>query len=566
MYVSQAIPPLVLFIVSALAACYQTSPSFPPPVSWKAEDLTPALPALQAKLETLISDGKYNTCSYALDLTSNVETLWSHFHSARKLNSTRSGVKQVDGASQYRIASITKVFTVLGLLYQHKAGNLSLDSPIINYIPELSGELPWKDITLRVLASQLSGIPRDFAQGDLINDLPDPTALGLPPASKKGLPTCDEYNGYVPCNAKDLIKYLNDAKPLFAPNQESTYSNLNFELIGLALERATGMTYKNYIRKAIFDPLNMTSTSLETPSDTHAVLPDGANYWDVDEGVQNPTGGIYSSTTDMSKFVRYILTHYNALATGVNWMLPASWAINTKSFYGMPFEIFRTDEILNESKRPVTFVTKAGGLPGYYSRIFVMPEYGLGLTLLVGGEDGGGELLGKIQEIVTVDLVRQAEDVIWAHMHTTFTGTYSAIVAGLNSSLELYASPQHGLVVESLISNGTDVLHDVLPGRFVSDAKPWRAQLVPTLLFKDEEEQQGEIWRLLPVREREDYVKRGVWDDFCTTDVDPMMYAGLPLNEVVFWHEDGVVEMPAWRLKMKAVREGGQSSKLVTQP
>jgi CubicO group peptidase (beta-lactamase class C family) len=68
-------------------------------------------------------------------------------------------VTHVDGDSQYRIASITKVFTTLGLLYQHAAGNLSLDDAVDKYIPELKesdkGELPWKDITLRMLASQL---------------------------------------------------------------------------------------------------------------------------------------------------------------------------------------------------------------------------------------------------------------------------------------------------------------------------------------------------------------------------------------------------------------------------
>lgn len=65
----------------------------------------------------------------------------------------------VDGDSQYRIASITKVFTTLGLLYQHDAGNVSLDTTIDKYIPELqepdNGDIPWKDITLRILASQL---------------------------------------------------------------------------------------------------------------------------------------------------------------------------------------------------------------------------------------------------------------------------------------------------------------------------------------------------------------------------------------------------------------------------
>lgn len=92
-------------------------------------------------------------------MTSGDETLWTKYHTASQLDDTRPGVANVDGDSQYRIASITKVFTTLGLLYQHDAGNVSLDTAIDNYVPELqssdSGEIPWKDITLRILASQL---------------------------------------------------------------------------------------------------------------------------------------------------------------------------------------------------------------------------------------------------------------------------------------------------------------------------------------------------------------------------------------------------------------------------
>ena len=92
-------------------------------------------------------------------MTSADATLWTKYHSSQEHDENRPGVTNVDGDSQYRIASITKTFTTLGLLHQHALGNLHLDDPIDKYIPELrdpdKGELPWKDITLRTLASQL---------------------------------------------------------------------------------------------------------------------------------------------------------------------------------------------------------------------------------------------------------------------------------------------------------------------------------------------------------------------------------------------------------------------------
>lgn len=560
---------LLLLVPTITAKCYDVFPAFPVPEWPNCHDtFKPALERIIVHLNDLMSDPKYDSCSFSMEVTSSSQRLLAGYHTAYVHNETRPGDTRIDWDSLYRIASITKVFTTLGVLYQHEAGNLSLDDPITNYIPELAeedtGEIPWKDITLRILASQLSGIPREFAQSDLINYLPNPTELGLPPASKEGLPKCDEYDEYKPCNRSQFLKVLKQSHPLFAPNQKSTYSNLNFELLGLALENVTGISYAEYMQTAIFDPLNMSSTTLAKPdSDEHAVLPTGPNYWDVDEGIQSPTGGIYSSSNDMSKFVRYILTHYNALATGVNWFMPASWAGGTKSFYGMPFEIFRTDDILLESKRPVTFTTKAGGVPGYFSRIMMLEEYGLGFTFLVAGTDVGVELLAELQEIVTVEIVRQAEAVVWDTISDTHAGSYVAQDKKLNSSITLTASPSTGLIISNFISNGTDVLKGPLPGliepSITASNASWRIQLTPTLLYKSESAQQGEIWKMIVVLDRPDESEQDgkVFDEFCHTDVDYAAYAGISINEMVFWREEGVVEMPAWRVKMERWERGG---------
>lgn len=520
-----SISTILRFLILTLAAVargtvFEPSPAFPVP-SWPngAEIFRNTFSEIESKLKEIVSDDRFDAASFSVAVTTETETLWDTFHTARKRNSSRLGVYQVDGDSLYRIASITKTFTVLGLLYQHQAERLELDAPIKKFIPELGGQIPWEEITLRSLASQLSGIPREFAQGDMINAFPDPWNYGLPPVSGDGLPVCDEYHHYdPPCTPKDLIEALRSCKPLFAPNQQSTYSNVNFELLGIALERATGKSFKKYMQDAIFDPLGMNLTSIDVPPDTHAVLPLGQYYWDVDEGVQNPTGGIYSSTNDMSKYLRYVLTHYNALATGVNWLMPASWGTGSASFYGMPWEIFRTDRILKESRRPVTFATKGGGLPGYASLITVMPEYGLGLTVLVGYQTDGSRLLNAIQETVSVSLVRAAEEQVWKDIAGKHTGHYTAVEPKLNSSLSLAASPKGGLVLTSFISNGTDVYNNVLPGEFVDPSRKWRLQLVPTMLFKNESAGEGEIWRALGAYERDD--DHGIWDSAAITDID----------------------------------------------
>lgn len=392
----------------------------------------------------------------------------------------------------------------------------------------------------------------------------DLTSIGLPPVTHNNTLKCPGVIHNGSCTRSDLLRAVKQQKPIFAPNQKSTYSNDAFELLGLALENATGRDYSEYITDAILKPLEMASTTFESPSDDHAVLTPGQSaIWDVEEGVQRPTGGLYASASDLSKFLRYILRHYNAIATGVNWLLPASWSTEIHTFYGMPWEILRSNSVLEHSKRAVTIVTKSGGLPGYTSQVLLLPEYDLGVTILVAGN---GALLDELRDIVLPEVIRAAEAAVWDHIAKVYATDMVTTEPKLNSSLSLRTSPSHGLFIKRFISNGTDVLNTVIP-RFLGlsllprGGNLWHAQLVPTLLFKNESSQEGEIWRMVVV---EDLVGKQsghkLFDDFCLTDIDTTEYGGLPLNEVVFWHEAGLVELPAFRVKFEATDQGDRPS------
>lgn len=192
---STTFPLLACILPIAAATCYEPSPAFPVP-SWNKEDLKSDFPLIEASLRDILDQENYESSSFSVEVTSSTETLWSAFHTAKVLNETRPGDQNVSSSSLYRIASITKTFTTLAILHQHNAGNLSLDDPVIKYIPELDSSdftIPWKDITIRSMASQLSGVPREFGQSDLLNLAEDALKLGLPPASKESLPPCDEY-------------------------------------------------------------------------------------------------------------------------------------------------------------------------------------------------------------------------------------------------------------------------------------------------------------------------------------------------------------------------------------
>ncbi|CAN9406101.1 unnamed protein product [Alternaria alternata] len=528
----------LLFAALAGAKCFEPDIAHPPP-EYNVHDplLQEAFESINTALTAAVAAPIHARSSFSVEITSSEETLWSYHHTARERNASRPDIPEVNGDALYRIASITKTFTVLGILYQHAAGNLSLDATVNTYLQELGeksdGGIPWKDITLRSLASQLSGLPRECK-----------------------LPIDKEHNLFDGCKTEeDLFKQVNKLAPLFAPNQKSSYSNLAFELLGLVLSRVSNRTYEAYIDEAIFKPLNMSTSTLSKPADSAGVIPAGPQFWDVQEGVQNPTGGIYSSSSDLSKYLRYVLTHFNAITHAINWLHPVSHSHGSNSFYGMPWEIFTTDRILPDSNRTIRVVSKGGGLPGYTSIIMTVPEYDLGITILIAGSN---KIFAKIQSIVLTTMIQVAEKIAIRQLSDRYAGTYSAADPKLNSTVRLTAD-HRGLVVTTWISNGTDVFESPI----VKDGAPehYYAQLSPTLLYRDEETQRGEEWRAMFVEER----GGGPPDDFCIDDWDMSSYAGIPLNAVAFWDEQedghfGKLELSAFRVNLTRVdKKGGKN-------
>lgn len=227
----------------------------------------------------------------------------------------------------------------------------------------------------------------------------------------------------------------------------------------------------------------------------------------------------------MSKFLRYVLKHYNGLTPALNWFQPVSYSTTISSFYGAPWEIFRTNSTLLSTSRPVTFVTKSGSVPGYWSYIILLPEYDLSITILTTGTST--LLKDSVREIITAPLVGAAEHIAQANLAVRYTGTYQA--PHLNSTIVISHSSTKSLYVKSFISNSTDVF--AAWKLFAGLSDNLRIQLVPTLLFREEETKQGEICRGLLVPEK----RNGsfTWDDFCLTDDDGAQYAGKPVFEVV---------------------------------
>jgi CubicO group peptidase (beta-lactamase class C family) len=141
--------------------------------------------------------------------------------------------------SIFELASCSKQFTAMAIMILKEKGKLSLDDKITKYIPELSN---YNGITIRNLLNHTGGLP-DYME--LMDSLFDKSKIA---------------------NNKDIIQIFSKYQPkiLFEPNTKYEYSNTGYALLASIIEKASGLTYADYLSKTIFKPLKMKNTFVYT--------------------------------------------------------------------------------------------------------------------------------------------------------------------------------------------------------------------------------------------------------------------------------------------------------------
>lgn len=539
----------------ATASCELNIAFYPP--SYTDLDLTKTFASINASVYQQLATDTSSNSSVAIQIGSSDKTLWSMYYN------TGSPQDAPDGSKAFRIASNTKLFTALAILQLHAAGEIELDRSIARYLPNVisqgDNKIQWDKISIRSLLTHLSGIPDNYASQDILF-LGGQALLDLPTVSNStiaALPAC-EQNISIPCTSDGMISYLQQTEYVFKPNTESSYSNVGFDLLGLVISAVSGKSYEDYIETKILNPLNMTDTTFNTPSTSASVIPDGESAYGQDWGSDNPSGGLYSSADDMTKFLQYCLLHHNDISPTINWFEPQTYSAGAHSFFGMPWEIFRTTNVLKDNNRPTTFITKGGGLLGYYSYTVVIPDYDLTLVILLAGNVAS---VTTLLDTITVPLVRDIDAITQQDLIDTYTGTFIGTSdVGSNVSLVLSHSVPRTLYLSNLTVNGDDVaasLQTFAASQGGFSANDVFYQIIPTfrVITENQENQNmtGEVWRMINALDVPSTSENDaqIWNDYCVSNVDPFSYVGQPLNEIVFWKDGDAnvthVELPAWQ-------------------
>lgn len=204
--------------------------------------------------------------------------------------------------TRFDIASVTKVFTAAAVLQLVEQGKLTLDTAVMPYL-ELGGTRISDDVTVYHLLTHTSGIGDD-ADEEAGEDYE--------------LLFVDKPN-YSIRETADFLPQFVHKEPLFAPGTSVRYNNCAFVLLGLAVEHATGLSYRDYVRRRVFRPAAMAGADFCAMDGVHrrfaehykrTKAADGSSQWRKHiysyPPIGSPDGGATVTALDLDRFVRAI--------------------------------------------------------------------------------------------------------------------------------------------------------------------------------------------------------------------------------------------------------------------
>ncbi|KAI1413840.1 beta-lactamase/transpeptidase-like protein [Hypoxylon sp. FL1857] len=460
----------VLGWIVALAAagpiCPLDGPAFPKPLRLSEnEAVKNAVAVLKDRFENVTAGAHNYSMSIQVFAANDPVPLFSLSHTAPNLASKHSsGVKTVDENTVFRLGSLTKIYTIYAFLIN--AGDKYWNEPITKYVPELQAlanrsdpvnYVAWDDITLGGLATQLTGIPREYA---LLGELTQSketrgqvVQLGFPPLTQDEKPPC---GAYPTCNRAQFFQGIGKFYPSLAPYQTPAYSNVAFQLLGYALETITGKTFQTLLENTVIKPLGLNRTFLRAPNDSLGIIPGDHDTtgWAFDIGESAATGNMYASASDLSNLGRAILSHklLSPVATR-RWLKPFAFSSDPRAMVGMPWGARRIN--LEDTYRWTTAFNKAGNIGDYSALLAIIPDFDIGISILLAG-DLPGNAGFSLADTVGEPILPAVEEAARSEAGALYSGHYVSPDRKLNSSMTITTDKFPGLSITQWFSNGTD--------------------------------------------------------------------------------------------------------------
>ena len=253
----------------------------------------------------------------------------------------------------FAIASVGKTMTAVAILRRVAQSALRLDDPVSNWVDAdiTDGLGGLDDITLRHLLTMTSGLPDYYTDAYLQDVLEDPSLQ----------------------SAEIALSYAFDEEVMFDPGSDFDYSNTNYVLLGMILEKDTGLTYAQALHRIVFKPARMTNSIVfgsQTLPVSFAPGPDAVRAYYQGAGFGD--GGVISTGRDVAQFYRALFLDQTLLPPD---LLAAMTTAPLGQGYGMGIEL--DGDVVGHS----------GGDLGFSSDVRLHLSTGTVAVMLVADED-----------------------------------------------------------------------------------------------------------------------------------------------------------------------------------
>jgi CubicO group peptidase (beta-lactamase class C family) len=269
--------------------------------------------------------------------------------------------------SRFGIGSISKTLTLAAVMRLVDRGVIDLDAPVERYLPD------WphagQGISIRRLAAHQSGLSDDFADRHY--------------TSTAHFPDLDS-----------AYRHIRNERVVYEPGTRTVYATGLFTIVGRILERATGESYPDLMRRLVFAPASMTRTMANDPRHPP---PDRVAFYvrnegriepapPVDPSFKLPGAGFISTVEDMARFGAALLRpEFLSAAARTEMLRPVPLTDGTPTIYALGFQS------LEENGRRL--LLQPGGGLGIAGWLAIYPEQGVVVAILsnlTGSSLGGG--------------------------------------------------------------------------------------------------------------------------------------------------------------------------------
>lgn len=310
-----------------------------------------------------------------------------------------AGSAAVDGETVFRLGSLSKGFGGVLMANLKAEGQLDFDDKVVDYLPEFrfGDELHTQKVKLSHILSHSSGTP--------YHSFTNLVEAGL--------------------SVEKIAARFNEVKPISEPGQMYSYQNAMFSLSQEVVRRATGTDVKTQLRNRFFEPLGMSSISMDHESllatdnvaMPHSKRRKGWRSLPLRNRYYNAVvaGGINASSLDMAKWMRFLLGHRPEvmqqddlqqvfkpfIALNYNNKYYQRWQGHVQSSYGFGWRIHEFQQ--PNSPEKTTVWHHGGSVNNYRNEIALFPEADLGICVLLNGNS-------RLARTVIPDIHQLVED------------------------------------------------------------------------------------------------------------------------------------------------------------